>query len=300
MMIVSAQSATLRDTPVDFLPLRLKRYFFGIDTDDIYEIRLRISRPVCVVGKLGKSYITSVGKLSKKADKGIVISRKDIEDAVEILTSSSIYSYADEIKNGYITAYGGHRVGVCGTMTADGEFMTDISCLNYRFAREVMGVADEVIDGILNNGQVKSTLIVSRPGCGKTTFLRDLVRQISDRGINISVIDERGEICAVCEGIPGFEVGSCTDIIDRCSKRYGMTLMLRTMSPRVIAVDEFDFAADADVISSASRSGVSVFATAHCGDWRREIPKDILSQFKCIIVLSDKKGPGTVEEVVYV
>ena len=300
MMIVNVQSAALRDTPVDLLPLRIRKYFYCITPEKIYEIRLRCSKPLCVMCSEGKRYVTSTGKLSSNSEKGIIVGRKDIEDAIDILTESSLYSFKDEIKNGFITAPGGHRVGICGTVTSEGDYITDISCMNYRFAREVYGAADKAIDAVYNDGQVKSTLIVSRPGCGKTTFLRDLVRQISNKGVNISVVDERGELSAMSAGIPGFDLGPCTDILNMCNKKTGMKLMIRTMSPAVVAVDEFDVKSDADVISYANSSGVSVFATIHSGDWRREIPKHILSSFKCIIILSQKNGPGTVEEIVHV
>lgn len=299
-MIVSVQSAILRDTPVDLLPMRIKKYFFGIDCDKLYEIRLRCAKPLSVVGAAGKRYITPTGKLSGSGEKGIIISKKDIEEAVDILTSYSLYSFKDEIKNGFITAPGGHRVGVCGTMTPDGEFLADISCLNYRFAREIFGAADKAADAVYNNGQVKSTLIVSTPGCGKTTFLRDLIRQISNRGVNISVVDERGELASVREGVPGFDLGFSTDVLDMCNKKDGMKIMLRTMTPAVIAVDEFDVINDAEFISHSKASGVSIFATAHTGNWRSEIPKSVLSAFKCVVVLSSRKGPGTVEEIVHV
>ena len=299
-MIVSVQSAVLRDTPVDLLPLRIKKYFFGIDCDKLFEIRMRAGKPLCVAGVDGKQFITHTGRLSSAGEKGVIVSKKDIEEAVEILTSYSLYSYKDQIKNGFITAPGGHRVGICGTMTPDSEFITDVSCLNYRFAREIFSAADKAVDAVYNNGQVKSTLIVSAPGCGKTTFLRDLIRQISNKGVNISVVDERGELAAVRGGIPGFDLGFSTDVLDMCDKRIGMKIMLRTMTPSVIAVDEFDVVSDADIISALNASGVSVFATVHTRDWNKDMPASVLSAFKCVVVLSNRKGPGTIEEIIHV
>ncbi len=299
-MVVSVQSGQVMSTPVDYLPLRLRKYFLTVESQMIYEIRLRRQKPLCVIGPLGTRYLSASGRLTEDSSKGVLITSRDIEEALDMLTSYSLYSFKNEIKNGYITTFGGHRVGICGTVTQDEEFITDVSCLNFRFAREVIGAADLCVEDIYNNGQVKNTLIVSGPGGGKTTFLRDLIRQISDKNINVSVVDERGEISNMHQGVAGFDLGMCTDVMNMCSKQTGMKLVLRSMMPGVIAVDELDILEDARIITTCASSGVSVFATLHTGDWKREIPKEILSKFRCIVVLSNRRGPGTVEEIVHV
>ncbi|MBP3359485.1 MAG: Flp pilus assembly complex ATPase component TadA [Clostridia bacterium] len=300
MMIVSADVQQMRSTPVELLPLKIRRYFYALDTDDFREIRLRAGGAVCVCSGSGKRYISKYGKLTESVKGAVTVSPNDIEEAVDILTLSSLYSAQDEIKNGFITARGGHRVGLCGRMTSGGDFVTDITGLNYRFAREVIGAADMAAEAVFNNGNIKSTLIVSSPGCGKTTFLRDLIRQISDKGVNVSVVDERGEIGAVHNGMPAFDLGANTDIFDMCGKTEGMKLMIRSMSPQVVAVDEIGDEEDISAIRAAARSGVSVFATIHASDWRKDIGKELTACFKCVISLSDRHGPGTVEELVYV
>ena len=300
MMIVNTRSELIRETPVELLPLRIRKYFFGIDSSQLTEIRLRCRAPLCVTTRTGKKFVTHTGTLADAKEKGVIISKRDIDEAVDVLTASSLYTYKDEIKNGYITAPGGHRVGVCGTVTPDGEFMRDISCLNYRFAREIYGAADRAVEAVFNDGNIKSTLIVSRPGCGKTTFLRDLIRQISNKGVNISVVDERGELGAVRDGVPGFDLGSCSDILDMCRKAHGMNMALRSMSPAVIAVDEFNPFEDAELLERATSSGVAVFASVHSGDWKKDIPKGLLRCFSCVIVLTDMPYPGTVKELVHV
>lgn len=299
-MIVNTRSELLRETPVEMLPLRIRKYFFGIDPDDLTEIRLRCRSPLCVRTRTGIKFITHSGGLTDSGEKGVIISKRDIDEAVDVLTASSLYTYKDEIKNGYITAPGGHRVGICGTVTPDGEFIRDISCLNYRFAREIYGAADRVVETVFNKGNIKSTLIVSKPGCGKTTFLRDLIRQISNKGVSISVIDERGELGAVRDGVPGFDLGSCSDIMDMCGKAEGMNMVLRTMSPQVIAVDEFSPLAEGRVLERAAAAGVSIFASLHSGDWKKDIPAEILKCFSSVVVLTDKPYPGTVREIVHV
>lgn len=300
MMIVSTDDRFLKPAPTDMLPLRIRRFFYGLDTDGISEIRLRAGGVVCVNTVFGKRFLTRGGKLSEKCDNAVTVTVRDIEEATEILTSSSLYSYRDDIKNGFITARGGHRVGICGKMTEDCSFVTGITGLNYRFAREIKGCADCVSDKVYNGGNIKNTLIVSSPGCGKTTFLRDLIRQISDKGANVSVVDERGEIAAMHSGIPGFDIGINTDVFDMCPKEVGMKLMIRSMSPEVIAVDELGGREDAEALQLAAKSGVSVFATMHCRSWKEDIPASLLENFKCIIQLSDKPRPGIVREAVYV
>ena len=189
-------------------------------------------------------------------------------------------------------------MGICGTIAQDSEFVVDINSLNYRFAREMTGVAEDYINKIVKGNSVDSTLITSQPGGGKTTFLRDLIRCVSDKGLNVSLIDERGEIAACYDGMPVFNIGKNTDVMSMCSKSKGMEMMLRTMTPDVIAVDEFDFLTDYQFLSMIVISGVSLFATAHCQDYKKEIPTDVLKHFKHVIVLSDKHHPGVVEEII--
>lgn len=300
MMIVTTDDRFLKPAPTDMLPLRLRRFFYGLDMEGVSEIRLRAGGVVCVNTSGGKRFLTRSGRLSDTPENAVTVSVRDIEEATEILTASSLYSYRDDIKNGFITARGGHRVGICGSMTEDCSFVTGICGLNYRFAREIKGCADCVAEKVYNGGNIRSTLIVSSPGCGKTTFLRDLIRQISDKGVNVSVVDERSEIAAMHSGIPGFDIGLNTDVFDMCPKETGMKLMIRSMSPEVIAVDELGGTEDAEALKSAAKSGVSVFATMHCRNWKEDIPQTLLENFKCIVQLSDKPHPGSIRECVYV
>lgn len=299
MFISAADYRWDRSSPAELLPVRIRRLFYLTGITDFNEIRLRCGQPVTVSTSGGNIYILRSGGISKDKNRGITVTRKDIDEAFDILTDCSVYTYKDEIKNGFVTAPGGHRVGLCGCMTANGEFIREISGLNYRFAKEVYGCSDSVIENVYNNGDVRSTLIVSRPGCGKTTFLRDLIRQISDKGCNVSVVDERCEIAAVNNGVPGFDIGVNTDVLSMSSKITGMKLMLRSMSPRVIAVDEFNVSDEGQVIAEMAESGVSLFATMHSCDYQKDLGNDVLDKFRCVVVLSDKNGPGTIERCIY-
>lgn len=300
MMIISADEQEDKYSPIEYLPIRIRRYFYGVDNSDFREIRLRCGRAVSIMTGKGIKYISRTGRLSSSPKNSVTATMEDMEDAVDILTLSSVYSAQEDMKRGFITARGGHRVGICGTMTPDKGYITDVSGLNYRFAREIMGAADNALSAVYNGGNIKNTLIVSPPGCGKTTFLRDLIRQISNLNVNVSVCDERGELAAVSSGVPVFDLGANTDVFDMCEKSTGMKTMIRTMSPRVIAADEIGTEQDIDAIRFAARSGVAVFATIHGGDWKCDVPKEILSCFTCVIQLTDKPSPGTVKEIVHV
>ena len=299
-MFICTQDYELRRSGVtELLPLRIRRYFYGIDTDSITEVRLRRGKPVCVCTADSKQYMSKSGKISTSLKNPLITTSRDIEEAVEFLTSSSVYSCQDQIKNGYISAAGGNRIGICGTMTPDGGYVSDICGLNFRFAHEIIGAADKAFDAVYNGGAPKSTLIVSLPGCGKTTFLRDLIRSLSNSGISVSVVDERGELAACGGGEDGFDLGINTDVFSMCPKIKGMEMMIRSMSPQMIAVDEIG-SSDTAAIYDAAKCGVGVLATAHAGDWRCDIPKELLACFKCVVSLSDRHGAGTFEELVYV
>ena len=231
------------------------------------------------------------------------VTREHIDEAIEIATSSSVYSVRDQIKNGYITIAGGHRIGITGTAVIKEDkvsFIKDISGLNYRLAGEVIGAANEVVPMILKGGGIKNTLIISPPGAGKTTMLRDIVRQLSYKSYRVSVVDERSEIAALCEGRSAFDLGFSTDVLEGVDKAEGMLMVLRSMSPDVIVTDEIGKQSDIDAIERITNSGAAVIATIHGRNIdmikRRDDLKRMLKFFDLIITLSKRKGIGTVEE----
>jgi stage III sporulation protein AA len=192
-----------------------------------------------------------------------------VQDALARATNNSMHSAQESLKHGYVTAYGGHRVGVCGSAAVkDGEITAwrEISSVNIRLCREVKGIAEAPElkgSNFARDGYPASTLIISPPGCGKTTLLRDLIRVVSDRGFRVGVSDERGEIAAMRRGIPQLDVGRCTDILEGVPRADAVMLLLRTMNPQVIATDEITGEADFAALRQAANCGVRLFATTH-------------------------------------
>lgn len=232
-----------------------------------------------------------------------------VEVILQILlnvSKNSIYAIQSDINNGYVIIRGGHRIGICGEVVyCDGRIknIKNICGLNIRVARQVFGCADQLIPKIIVRKRVQNTLIISPPGCGKTTILRDIIRQISNMGKNVSLIDERGEIASVYEGVASLDVGNRTDIMSNISKAEGMKMMIRSMAPDVIATDEIGKQEDILAIKEAILSGVSVVFTMHAGSIENLIKnpgiKELLDLgiFSKIILLSTGKMPGIVEKV---
>lgn len=213
------------------------------------EIRLRIGRTIRI------KYPDREERLS------YIVNKEDIENIYGRLTQYSPYAFKEEINSGYITVEGGYRIGITGTVIEDRGIVKNIkniSAMNIRISREIKGCCKEVIDYIKGN-----TLIISPPGGGKTTFLRDLVRVWSNGGKNISVIDERNEISGTYMGVSQLDLGERTDVLVNVSKEKGFEMTLRAMAPDVIAVDEIGGQADIDAIHRAMNCGVTILSTLH-------------------------------------
>ena len=279
------------------------------------EIRLRAGKPLVIQQYLKEWFVSKRGNLDEFCSEPYIVDQSEISKTIEIMSDNSIYAYQDEIKNGFITLKGGHRVGIAGKVVLDGNSIKNIkniSGLNIRISREIPGCSDHVINYILNKkGGIYNTLIISPPQCGKTTILRDLARKISDgiceagfKGMKVGIVDERSEIAACYKGIPQNNVGIRTDVMDGCPKSLGMSMMIRSMSPQVIITDEIGGHGDKESIKSVINAGVKIIATAHGYNLtelksRREVIGLMEEKvFERFLVLNNSKGPGTLAEVI--
>lgn len=231
--------------------------------NSLEEIRLRVNRPIVLK--------------FRDTDKVIKynVTTEDILSTLQILCENSIYSYQNQIAEGFITIKGGHRIGISGSCAIeDGKVINIryIYSLNFRIARQVIGSSNLVLKHILNleNNSIYNTLIISAPGTGKTTILRDIIRQLSTGikeikflAINVGVVDERGEIAAMYKGIPQNDIGIKTDIIENVSKSIGIKMLIRSMAPKVIVADEIGKREDIEAIHYAICSGCRGIFTAH-------------------------------------
>ena len=221
----------------DFFPSRIldRREFI---TDDmiqkVEEVRIRVGQPICIRNHIKEDFSEEV------------ISTEDIKRILENFSNNSIYSVQDEINSGFITIQGGHRIGITGTCVLEKDTIKNIkyiSSLNIRVAREVKDCSNEVLNRIIKNQKFENTLILSPPGCGKTTLIRDMIRKLSNgsninKSYQIGVVDERAEIAAMYKGVPQNEIGKRTDVMNHCKKIIGMKLLIRSMGPEIIATDE--------------------------------------------------------------
>ena len=241
---------------LNYMPARIREEILKNNLQNIEEIRVRVGRPIAI-------------KMEKEiAIIEHIVTIEEILETFEKICENSVYSYKKQICEGFITINGGHRVGITGNCVfEEGEVknINYISSLNFRIAREKLGCANEIIKEVINqqNNTVYNTLIVSSPGAGKTTMLRDLIRQISNRGKTCGIVDERGEIAAMYKGVPQNDVGILTDVISNVSKSKGMNMLVRSMAPQVICCDEIGSKEDVDAINYAICSGVKGIFTAH-------------------------------------
>lgn len=235
------------------------------------EIRVRIGQPIEFLGEEKAQYL-SRGKeavLTGEQPKAYSATVEDMQEMVTFLSRYSPYAFSEEIKNGYITLEGGHRVGIAGQVRMEQGSVADICYIRFldiRIAREQKGCAKELVTYLRQGDSIFNTLFVSAPGVGKSTFLRDSIRLLSDGGLRVSLVDERSEIAACHMGSPQNDVGLRTDVLDRCSKPAGMRMMLRAMSPQVLAVDELGTGEDFEAVEQALNCGCKILGTIHAGN----------------------------------
>lgn len=269
-------------------------------SSNLEEIRIRIGLPIIL----------------KYSNKSIVLEYKttqsDLLDILEKICENSIYSYQNQICNGYITIIGGHRVGITGSVVMqNGKIVNinNISSLNFRIARQVLGCSNELLKYIIDyeNNTIYNTLVVSPPGSGKTTILRDTIRQISNgigdfEGKTIGIVDERNEISAMYKGISQNDIGIRTDVLENIPKSIGMKMLVRSMAPQIICADEIGSLEDIEAIKYIVCSGVKGIFTAHGANLQElqlnpELKKLLDSYAFKRMVFLDESNRGKLKEV---
>ena len=209
------------------------------DVEHLNEIRLGVNRPCRIIREGCEYFLSQDGTCLTQGNNTWLTSDREIESIVNQMCSYSLYAFENELRQGFLTVQGGHRIGFAGKviLNTDGS-VRNFSCirfLNIRISHEILGMADPVLPYLFQQGELWNTLIISPPGCGKTTLLRDLIRQVSDgtdtrQGQQVSVVDERSEIAGSYQGIPQNQVGIRTDVLDACPKTEGMMLLVRSMT----------------------------------------------------------------------
>lgn len=278
----------------------------ALEENGLQEIRLRAGQPLMVICMGRELFLDQAGRAWSSARQGYRVSKEEVTEALERLSSYSMYAYEEDVRRGFLTVQGGHRVGLAGRTVVEGEQIfgiRDISFLNIRIAHQIKGCAEPLLPYVYRDGQLENTLIVAPPGCGKTTVLRDLIRLVSDGndmagGQSVAVVDERSELGGCSGGVPQNDLGARTDVLDGCPKAEGMLLMIRSMAPAVLAVDELAGEADRKALLTAFGCGVKLLATAHgeqLGDIRKR--EDIGSlwadgYFTRCLILESHGEPG--------
>lgn len=301
------------------LPVNIRRLVLSLEQplkEKIEEIRIRQGRPLSLSLSSGEILISRAGRPACQDKEAYLVTPVDMEGLIHLLSGSSLYALEEELRTGFITLPGGHRAGITGKAVLESgkvKTLKYLSCCNIRVSREVPGAASALLPQTVDRkgGGIYHTLLLAPPRCGKTTMLRDLIRQVSNGvpgfglpGLTVGLVDERSEIAGCYRGVPQRDIGIRTDVLDGCPKAEGMMMLLRSMGPQVIATDEIGRREDADALEEVLNAGVKILTTAHGSSLAELSERPVFSNlirakiFERIVILGRSRGVGTVEDII--
>lgn len=300
------------DSALSSVSPRLRKILSGLSYEiknTTYEIRMRSERPLTLIGKYGTVFIfensTCTGKYSKDCVK---VSAEEIKDTFNRVCSYSIHTFQRSINNGYIPMQNGNRAGVCGTAVCDKDNVVnvkDITSLNLRISKQIIGSADDILP--IFEESTGGVIIVGTPNSGKTTVLRDLIRQLSSgksgKYYKVCAIDDRREISAVCDGIVTNDIGITCDILDSYPTAKAIDIAVRTLSPDIIACDEISTEEEVAAITKGVNCGVRFIVTMHAGNYEELLERKQLEElletrsFAKVILLGTGESIGKIKAV---
>lgn len=306
-MIEIQQEKTPEEQCFPYLAPRIRAAVQAIcpgDQSRLQEIRMRAGRPLAVSLGGREHYVMISGNLTDYPRQGVLVTRGEVEETFRAVCEYSVYRYARELKEGYITLRGGTRVGIAGTAVYEnGELsrMRDVSSLNFRIPRQMKNCAVQLAEQTLAHSRA-GLLIAGAAGAGKTTILRDLCR-ILGGSARISLIDTRGEIAGILHGIPQYDVGFHTDIFDGFPRSEGAYTALRVMTPDYIICDEIGTPEDAEALLQLHGCGVHIIASAHAGSMEDAVQRPVLRSlieagvFDYIAMLGSGSNQGKIQKI---
>lgn len=274
------------------------------DWAKLEEIRLLAQRPILLYQEGGSTFLTPSGAFTNSAERAVFVTIQQIAAIFRQLCENSVYAKEEDIRQGFLSLPGGHRAGICGSATVhNGEvtFIKNISALNIRIAHQAIGCASGVMQHICSGGMLHNTILVSPPGGGKTTLLRDIAR-ILGATYKVGIADERGEIAAVYKGIAQNDIGLRSVVMDSCPKATAMGLMIRSMGVECVITDEIGSMEDAHALHLASCAGVHTIATVH-GAGLEDLQihphlKSVLPLFEYVIFLQKSSGSSRIKQII--